>query len=198
MTARTLIVATNNKHKLDEIRSMAGSNFSVSGVSEIAPGLQWDETGKTFLENARIKISALRPHTKGCILADDSGLCVDALNGAPGVFSSSFGGIEGDHSRNVDKLLDVLSGIPNDKRGAHFYCLLLYVDETGKESRFEGRCFGRIAEHRAGLGGFGYDPVFIPDGFHVSMAEMTEAQKNEISHRGRAMSEFMRSLLGAT
>lgn len=191
---RKLIVATNNRHKLEEIRAILGESWVVLGASDVAPGITWDETGQTFLENARIKINALRRHTKDCVLADDSGLCVDALDGKPGVHSSSFGGVEGDHQRNVDHLLAVLKDVPLERRGAHFYCLLLFVNENGAETRFEGRCDGRIATERHGKGGFGYDPVFVPEGSEVSMAEMGDARKNAISHRGRAMYEFIKGV----
>jgi len=188
--AKRLVVASNNRHKIQEIQAILGSGWSVFGVVDIAPGLTWSETGGSFLENARIKLSALRAHTSESILADDSGLCVDALAGKPGVDSSSFGGVEGDHERNIDRLLRDLSHVPAEKRSAHFYCLLLYVDKTGRESRYEGRCHGKIATSRSGRGGFGYDPVFIPEKFGITLAEMTETQKNEISHRGLAMSAF--------
>lgn len=190
---RRLIVASNNRHKLQEIQSILGEGWEVIGAQEVAPGLTWDETGSNFLENAHIKINALRPFTKGCILADDSGLCVDALSGAPGVLSSSFGGVEGDHARNVQRLLAELRNVPDELRKAHFYCLILFVDEVGQQQIFEGRCFGRIATELRGSGGFGYDPVFVPDGFTVSMAEMTDIEKNAISHRGRAMAAFKSS-----
>ncbi len=191
---RKLIVATNNRHKLDEIRAILGTSWIVFGASDVAAGISWDETGHTFLENARIKINALRRHTTDCVLADDSGLCVDALDGQPGVHSSSFGGVEGDHQRNVDHLLAALKDVHGERRGAHFYCLLLFVDESGNETRFEGRCDGHIAMERHGTGGFGYDPVFVPDGSDVSMAEMGDERKNAISHRGRAMREFIRGV----
>lgn len=187
---KELVVASNNQHKLLEIRAMLGPSWSVKGASEVAPNVGWDETGTTFLENARIKIAALRPYTKGCILADDSGLCVDELGGLPGVNSSSFGGVEGDHTRNIEHLLSVLRDVPNDRRGAHFYCLILFQDEASKESQFEGRCFGRIATVRRGVGGFGYDPIFMVGTSDTAMAEMSESEKNAISHRGQAMKAF--------
>jgi XTP/dITP diphosphohydrolase len=189
---RKLIVASNNRHKLDEIRAILGDAWTVLGAADVAPGISWDETGQTFLDNARIKVNALRRHTKDCVLADDSGLCVDALDGKPGVHSSSYGGVEGDHQRNVDHLLSALKDVPLERRGAHFYCLLLFVNEEGIETRFEGRCEGHIANGRSGQGGFGYDPVFVPEGSDVSMAEMGDARKNAISHRGRAMGEFIK------
>ena len=192
MAPRTLVVATNNKHKLDEIRAILGPSWVVRGASDVAPGISWDETGDTFFENAGIKIAALRPYSDDYILADDSGLCVDVLDGGPGVRSSSYGGEEGNHDRNVARLLKELANVPEDKRGAHFYCLLRLSMPDGGEQIFEGRCPGRIAMTRSGTGGFGYDPVFIPDGDSRSMAELTENEKNAISHRGRAMSAFMR------
>lgn len=189
-SVRQLVVASNNRHKLQEIQSILGSEWQVLGAQDVAPGIGWDETGANFLDNARIKVTALRPYSTGCILADDSGLCVDSLNGAPGVLSSSYGGVEGDHVRNVARLLADLKNVPDQSRHAHFYCLLLFSDESGRESVFEGRCYGKIARQPFGEGGFGYDPVFIPDGFKVSMAQMTEVEKNAISHRGRAMAAF--------
>lgn len=185
-----ILLATNNRHKINEIQAILGSDWQIIGVSDVAPRLTWDETGSSFLENARIKVAALRPHFKGSILADDSGLCVDALQGRPGVHSSSYGGIEGDHRRNLKKLLDDMSAVPQERRSAHFYCLLLFVANDGKERLFEGRCDGRLSFAPSGTGGFGYDPIFIPEGFDVSMAELTDDQKNLISHRGKAVRAF--------
>ncbi len=184
------MVATNNQHKLQEIQSILGPRWRILGAQDVASGLSWDETGTSFLENARIKIAALRRHFKGCILADDSGLCVDALQGAPGVVSSSYGGVEGDHARNVARLLADLRDVPESLRGAHFYCLILFSNEKGEEKVFEGKCNGRILESPRGHGGFGYDPVFAPDGYSISMAEMAASDKNAISHRGLAMKAF--------
>jgi XTP/dITP diphosphohydrolase len=194
MTVKSLVVATNNRHKLAELRSLFGAEWRISGASDVAPGLTWDETGDSFEANARIKIAALRPFTAGYILADDSGLCVDALKGKPGVHSSSFGGVEGDHPRNVRALLDAMRGVAEPLRTARFYCLLLLSDPTGREFKFEGTCEGRILRETSGEGGFGYDPVFLPDGFSVSMAAMSEDQKNKISHRGRAATALLEAV----
>lgn len=184
---KQIVLASNNRHKVKEIQAIFGPSWRVLSAADIDPGLRWDEIGQTFLENARIKINALRPHVSGLILADDSGLCVDALGGEPGVHSSSYGGVEGDHARNTAKLLEVMESIPENRRQAHFYCLLLLVDEQNQEHLFEGRSEGKIASNGAGVGGFGYDPVFIPHGFSQTMAELSEVEKNAISHRGRAM-----------
>lgn len=188
--SQRILLATNNRHKISEIQAILGPDWQIIGVSDVAPRLTWEETGESFLENARIKIAALRPHFDGAILADDSGLCVDALNGRPGVHSSSYGGVEGDHHRNLNKLLRDMASIPAGRRGAHFYCLLLLSSADGRERIFEGRCDGRISLAPSGGGGFGYDPIFIPDGFDVSMAELTDDQKNSISHRGKAVGAF--------
>lgn len=188
---RTLVVASNNKHKLQEIRAILGDRWRVVGAQEVAPNVTWDETGTTFLENARIKIKALRPYTEGCILADDSGLCVDALGGRPGVWSSSYGGVEGDHTRNCAKLLQDLVHVPEGKRQAYFICLLVFEDEERRESIYEGRCTGSIATSLKGEGGFGYDPLFYLPEYRCSMATLSEAEKNKCSHRGQAMEKFI-------
>jgi XTP/dITP diphosphohydrolase len=187
---RQLVIASNNKHKLSEMKSILGSSWNILAANDVSNGITWDETGTTFLENARIKVAALRSKTSSCILADDSGLCVDYLNGGPGVYSSSFGGVEGDHARNVQKLLTVMKNVPTERRAAHFYCLILFLDEHNKEHVFEGRCNGFISEACQGTQGFGYDPIFIPIGGVKSMAEMTDQEKNQISHRGLALHEF--------
>lgn len=192
---KQLVVATNNLHKLDEIRSLLGREWKVQGAGDVAPGVTWDETGSTFLENARIKVNALRPFTTGAILADDSGLCVDFLGGRPGVFSSSFGGVEGDHKRNVAHLLKQLSSVTHPRRGAHFYCLLLFSPAFGEEVSFEGRCHGEISTSCQGAGGFGYDPVFLFGSSGQSLAEMSSEEKNAVSHRGMAMRAFVESCL---
>lgn len=188
---RTLVLASNNKHKLQEIRAILGPSWRVIAAQDVAPDITWDETGTTFVENAKIKLKALRPHTAGCILADDSGLCVEALDGKPGVWSSSYSGHEGDHAANTAKLLKDMEGVPQAKRQAYFICVLVFEDESGKQHIYEGKCHGEIATAREGSGGFGYDPIFyLPDRGKM-MASLTENQKNEISHRGRAMAQFI-------
>lgn len=183
-----IVVASNNRHKIREIQSILGPSRQVLGAADVAPGTVWDEVGKSFLENARIKINALKAYTQGALLlADDSGLCVNALGGLPGVHSSSFGGVEGDHHRNTRKLLEAMINVQDNDRSAHFYCLLILIDRLGHEQIFEGYCPGRIGRVPSGAGGFGYDPVFIPDGFNCSLADLSEDEKNTISHRGKAM-----------
>jgi len=190
---KNIILASNNRHKIQEIQAMLGASWKVLGAGDVVPNLTWEENGNSFLENARIKIRALQPYFSGSILADDSGLCVDALGGAPGVNSSSYGGVEGNHSRNVTRLLQALLDVPDNRRQAYFYCLLVLVDQDGREAKFEGRCHGRIARTPNGSGGFGYDPIFIPDGCSITMAEMSEEQKNMISHRSRALQALLKA-----
>jgi XTP/dITP diphosphohydrolase len=124
-------------------------------------------------------------------LADDSGLCVDALSGRPGVWSSSYGGIEGNHKRNCTKLLTDLLDVPEGERQAYFICILAFEDESGQESIYEGRVNGVIATSMTGAAGFGYDPLFYVPEKGCTMAELSESEKNKISHRGLAMAKFM-------
>ncbi len=191
---RKLIVASNNLHKIAEISEILGPKWSVFPARHFVPDLTWDETGATFLENARIKLAALQSKLSNprdfCLLADDSGLCVDALNGEPGVYSSSYGGIEADHERSIDRLLKGMNEVNDENRGAHFYCLLLLVDERGEEFKFEGKCYGKIAKQRCGQNGFGYDAVFFVEQKGKTMAELAEPEKNAISHRGAALAQL--------
>ncbi len=184
---KTLIVATHNANKLREI-------------SQILPG--WDirgedsgaeETAATFAGNARIKARAIAPRHPGAwVMADDSGLEVAALGGAPGVRSARYAGRDGDTPANNALLLRNLAGVAD--RRAHFTCALAVIAPDGAEKVFEGRCFGRIAEAPSGGGGFGYDPLFIPDGRDVSFAALPPAEKNAISHRGRALALAAKAL----
>lgn len=191
---RTLVVASNNRHKIEEISEMLGDAWKVLSAQDVVPGITWDETGTTFLENARIKAKLLKSKTSHCVLADDSGLCVEALNGAPGVWSSSYGGKEGDHAANNTRLMKELTGVPASKRQAYFQCILVFIDEEGKELTAQGRCHGAIAESAEGSYGFGYDPIFLVGDSQRTMATMSEREKNKISHRGEAMRNLLAKL----
>lgn len=126
-------------------------------------------------------------HENAWVFADDSGLCVDALGGAPGVESAYYAGPQGDHAANLAKLADAMRGMPDEKRGAYFVCVLVLLGPDGEEHVFEGRCAGRLArEPRAGAGGFGYDPLFVPDGRDETFSEIGDDIKNKLGHRGRA------------
>jgi XTP/dITP diphosphohydrolase len=188
---RTVIVASNNEGKIREIvesLDLEGRRFlplSACGITE-APA----ETGETYEENARIKALAARrvaPHSAA--LADDSGLEVDALGGAPAVHSARYGGERTTDGRNIERLLAELEAVPERERTARFVCCIVYVDEAGHETVVRGVCEGRIALASRGEGGFGYDPVFLPDeiGDGRTMAELGADEKNRISHRGKAL-----------
>jgi len=188
---RVLYVASNNRHKIDEIKSLAGPDWDVRTAQDASPGLSWEESGATFLENAKIKAYAVRQYTKSCILADDSGLVVDALGGAPGVWSSCYAADEGNDDANNTKLLRELNGVPREKRNAYFICTLLFIDEAGGEYVFTGKCHGTILESPRGRHGFGYDPLFEIAGHNGrSLAELTDEEKNQVSHRFNAMRQW--------
>ena len=187
----TLLVATHNPHKLREIGEIL-LGWKISGEDA---GVE--ETGTTFAENALIKARAVAARHPGTwVLADDSGLSVDALGGAPGILSARYAGRDGDTPANNALLLKNLANA--DDRRAHFACVLALVDPSGSERLFEGRCEGRIAETPSGGGGFGYDPLFIPDGLDCSFAELAASEKNAISHRGRALAALREALANKT
>lgn len=187
-----IVFATGNMHKLKELNEIAEN----SGIEFILPpsGFAPIETGKTFQENSLIKAKEAAKLSHNISLADDSGLCVDALNGEPGIYSARYA--ETPQAR-IDKLLNNLADEGNRK--AKFVCAMTLVDGFGNILNSEiGECHGQIAYSQSGTNGFGYDPVFIVDGFEKTMAELTEEQKNNISHRGNAlrkMLEFIKSNL---
>ena len=183
-----LLIATRNAHKLQEIREIfALPGVEIRGADEI-PGLpEVEEDGTTFEENALKKARTLAAASGCWTMADDSGLEVDALGGAPGVYSARYAGVHADNAANNRKLLAALEGVEN--RAARFRCALALVAPDGREWTIDGRCEGRIAHALAGTGGFGYDPLFIPEGESISFGEMPASAKNAISHRGRALAK---------
>ena len=156
------------------------------------------EDAGTFSGNARKKARALRGVVPAgsWVLSDDSGLCVAALDGAPGVDSAYFAGPQGDSAANLRKLVEVMRGVPAGRRQAHFTCVLVVIDADGRETEFEGRCEGVLRETPAGGAGFGYDPLFVPSGRTTTFAELPEADKNALSHRGRAWAQLAAWLRG--
>ncbi len=189
-----LIFCSNNKHKLQEIRKMLPSGYILQSLSEAGIKSSADETGVTFYENAFLKADAVYLHTKKNCFADDSGLCVTALGDAPGVFSARYAGHEATDADNRNKLLADLEGIK--QRNAYFIAVICLIWE-GEAYYFEGRIDGNITNVKHGKSGFGYDPVFIPNGYDVTFAEMTEDEKNKISHRQIAVGKmitFLRNL----
>jgi non-canonical purine NTP pyrophosphatase (RdgB/HAM1 family) len=190
-----LIIATRNKGKIreiDEALSMPGLRLLTFEEFDDFP--EPEETGSTLEENALIKARAVSERFGKPALADDSGLLVDRLGGRPGVCSSRYAGPEGDPERNMDRLLSELEGVPAAERTARFSCIIALVIPGGEERLTHGECKGRILEERRGAGGFGYDPVFLPDGFDRSMAELTLEEKNAISHRGKALRTMRQEL----
>jgi XTP/dITP diphosphohydrolase len=181
-----LYLATGNAHKLDELRALAPWPGVEWRTLRDAPGfVPPEETGATFAENAVIKAEALAAFTGQAALADDSGLEVDGLGGAPGVYSARYAGVHGDDAANNRKLLAEL-GAGRDRR-ARFRCVLALSHGPGRTRVAAGACEGRIAAAPAGAGGFGYDPLFIPDGFDRTFAELGAEVKNRLSHRAAAM-----------
>jgi XTP/dITP diphosphohydrolase len=184
-----LILATRNAHKTEEIRHILGDRFEVLDVTSFPELPDIEETGTTFLENARLKALGISRLTSGWVLADDSGLAVDALRGAPGVWSSSYGGEEGNHARNNERLIREMAG--KTERSARFRCTLVLANEGLEKAVFTGTVEGRIAESPSGNGGFGYDPLFIPEGHSVTMADLGAAVKSTLSHRAEAIRAFV-------
>lgn len=182
----TLLLATRNAHKTEEIRQILGDRFSITDVRSFPELPEIEETGSTFLENARLKAMGISNQLPGWVLADDSGLEVDALGGAPGVWSSSFGGEEGNHAKNNQRLLREMAG--KTDRKARFRCTLVLVKDSREIGVFYGTVEGKIATEAAGEGGFGYDPYFIPEGYERSLAELGPEVKNSLSHRANAIS----------
>ncbi|MER6910622.1 RdgB/HAM1 family non-canonical purine NTP pyrophosphatase [Streptomyces sp. NPDC000594] len=184
-----IVLATRNAGKITELREIlaaAGLPYELVGTEAYPEIPDVKETGVTFAENALLKAHALARATGLPAVADDSGLCVDVLNGAPGIFSARWAGTHGDDAANLALLLAQLSDIAPEHRGAHFFCAAALALPDGTERVVEGRMPGTLRETPAGTGGFGYDPILQPEGGTRTAAELTPAEKNAISHRGKA------------
>ncbi len=189
------VLASKNKHKAMEIESILGNGFSIITMDETnAKDLEIIEDGETFQDNALIKARTVAKATNLPTIADDSGICVDFLNGSPGVYTARFAGENATDDENIDKLLTMLKGVPIEKRGAHFACCIAVVFPSGEEKTFFGKCEGSILCERHGENGFGYDPIFYVPKFDCSMAELPARVKNSISHRSQALGEMMKGL----
>jgi XTP/dITP diphosphohydrolase len=185
-----VVLATRNAKKLAELDRLLrseGLDVQILGTDAFDDLPEIPETESTFGGNALLKARAVAVHTGRIAIADDSGLCVDALNGMPGVLSARWAGGHGDDDANLDLVLAQLSDVPDERRGAHFACAAALVSPAGTECVVEGTVEGVLLHERRGTNGFGYDPIFRPDGFDVTTAEMTAEAKDAISHRGRAM-----------
>jgi XTP/dITP diphosphohydrolase len=188
---RELVVATRNYGKLKEIRAiLSGIVDTVHCAADFPDFPETIEDGASFEENALKKAREAMHFTGLPALADDSGLVVDALDGRPGVFSARFAGEGADDGANNRKLLAELEGVPDNWRQAAFVCAMAYVSPDGVEQIFTGKIGGRILAGERGKGGFGYDPLFLVEGFERTMAELELEEKNAISHRGQALRQF--------
>ncbi len=190
-----LHLASGNAHKAAEFASLAAeADLPVEIVAATGTGGMPAvvEDAGTFSGNARKKAQALRGllPAGAWVLADDSGLCVAALDGGPGVESAYYAGPQGDSAANLRKLVETMRGVPAERRQAYFACVLLVIDPQGREHGFEGRCEGSLRETAGGSGGFGYDPLFVPAGQTLTFAELPEAAKHALSHRGRAWAKL--------
>lgn len=196
-----IILATQNQGKVRELQALLlDEDIEVLSLLDIPDWEDVEENGETFADNAALKARAAVLRTGLVALADDSGLEVDALDGAPGVYSARYAGEPKDDERNNDKLIHQLETTPDDKRMARFRCALVMATPAGEEYLTEGTVEGRILRQRRGQGGFGYDPLFFVAEFGQTTAELTLAQKNEISHRAQAfrqMIPILKDLIGS-
>jgi len=186
--APNLLIATRNNKKKRELQSILNTwDVKLLTLDDIEGMPEIVEDGTTFEENA-IKKARIIAQLSGCItLADDSGLIVDALDGAPGVYSARFAGLEANDTDNNHKLFELMNGIAQDKRTARFICVIAVAAPNGLVKTVQGVCEGKIGLSGRGQGGFGYDPLFIPEGLEKTFAELSDDEKNKISHRGQAL-----------
>jgi XTP/dITP diphosphohydrolase len=191
-----LIVATRNAHKTREIEQILGSESAVRDLTAHPEISEIMESGSSFEENAKLKAIAVSKKLPGLVIADDSGLEVEALGGAPGIHSARYAGANASDKEKIAKLLRQLAKVDakSDQRRARFYCVLAVAREGQVLATFEGVVEGKIAERPRGSHGFGYDPIFIPDGFKETFAELPEEVKNNISHRAKAIRKLQAKL----
>lgn len=189
--SKKLVIATRNAGKILEFRRIldlisAGAVELVS-IDQFPDLIDVEETGTTFEENALLKARYAAKMTGLPSISDDSGLCIDALGGAPGIFSARWAGTHGDDKANIEKVLDELRAVPDEMRGAHFICVAALVMPDGRQEVAEGRFEGRILQRAIGDQGFGYDPIFAPLGMSISSAQMSADEKDARSHRGKSL-----------
>ena len=190
-----LIVATKNKKKLEEIKEiLKGFNLKILSLADYPRPPRIIENGKTFRENAIKKAIKIANFTKKLTLGEDSGLCVDALRGKPGVYSSRFAGKDKSDPKNNLKLLKLLEGLPVNKRRAHYYCVVALADKNGLLGVVEGKCRGFIGFTEKGNFGFGYDPLFVIPKYKKTFAQLGPRIKHKMSHRFRALQKAKASL----
>lgn len=191
-----IIAASGNKDKIREIEAIT-KRFGMEVISMKEAGIPVDdieETGSTFEENSYIKAKAIWDITGETTIADDSGLEVEYLDGAPGIYSARFAGEEHDYAKNNEKLLRLMEGVHGDERRARFVTVITMIFEDGEVLVARGECPGHISEEPHGVGGFGYDPVFVPDGYEETFAQLGTEVKNQIGHRAKALEKLTEML----
>jgi XTP/dITP diphosphohydrolase len=200
VTTRSVVLASRNRHKVIEVGRILAERLPglvVVGLDEMAPDLpDLAETGTTFAENALIKARAVVAATRMPAVSDDSGICVDALNGMPGVRSARWAGQHGDDRANLELLLRQIDDVPDERRDAQFVCAAAFASPDGTELVAEGTLTGSLARSARGSNGFGYDPIFVPSGERRTTAEMSPSEKDAISHRARAFRALAALLAG--
>ncbi len=199
---KKFILASNNAHKIKEIKEILKDfDFEILSLKEAGINIDVEEDGKTFEENSFKKANEIREYliNKGeknfIVMADDSGLEVDFLNGAPGIYSARFAGEHGNDLKNNEKLLEELKGVEDKERKANFICVIVAVTDKGEKIVAEGKSYGVILKVLCGTDGFGYDPLFYVPEFNKTFAEMSSKEKNSISHRGRALNKLKEKLI---
>ncbi|MBY0197634.1 XTP/dITP diphosphatase [Priestia megaterium] len=185
---REIIIATKNAGKVKDFETLfSPKGFKVKSLLDFPEIEDVEETGVTFAENATLKAEAISSALNKPVIADDSGLAIDALNGEPGVYSARYAGENKDDNANIEKVLQKLNDVPFEKRTARFHCALAIAVPGKRTEIVEGTCEGHILEEKRGENGFGYDPIFFVEKWICSMAELTKEQKNQISHRANAL-----------
>jgi XTP/dITP diphosphohydrolase len=188
---REIIIATKNAGKVKDFETLfSPKGFKVKSLLDFPEIEDVEETGVTFAENAKLKAEAISSALNKPVIADDSGLAIDALNGEPGVYSARYAGENKDDNANIEKVLQKLNDVPFEKRTARFHCALAIAVPGKRTEIVEGTCEGHILEEKRGENGFGYDPIFFVEKWRCSMAELTKEQKNQISHRANALKKL--------
>lgn len=191
---KQVVIATKNKGKAKDFEALfAPLGYEVVTMFDVAPDLEIEETGTTFEENAVLKAETLAKQLNTIVIADDSGLAVDALNGEPGVYSARYAG-DHDDEANILKVLEKLQGVPTEKRTARFCCALAIAGPEMETTTLFGTCEGVILEEKRGTNGFGYDPIFFVQALNRAMAELSPEEKGSISHRGNAIRQLKEKL----
>ena len=192
---KQVLIATTNKGKVIDFETLLNPlGIKVKSLLDFSNPVEVEETGVTFLENAILKAEAISNHFNAIVIADDSGLAIDALNGRPGVYSARYAGEQKNDQANIEKVLDELRGIQAEKRTARFHCVLALAIPGKKTITVDGTCDGVISESPIGEHGFGYDPIFFVPKLNKTMAQLTRDEKNKISHRAKALNLLVEQL----